>query len=62
MCREMEKMRDDAASKAAKEAKQEERKRILKNLLVMGMPIEEAAKAVELPVAEAETMASNIER
>ena len=62
MCRDMEKMRNEAASKAAKEAKQEERKRILKNLLVMGISIEEAAKAVGLSVAEAETMASNIER
>ena len=62
MCKAVEEMRNEAASKAAKEAKQEERKRILKNLLVMGIPIEKAAKAVELSVAEAETMASNIER
>ena len=47
---------------AANEAKQKERKRILKNLLVMGISIEEAAKAVGLSVAEAETLASNIER
>lgn len=51
-----------AMEEAANEAKQKERKRILKNLLVMGISIEEAAKAVGLSVAEAETMASNIER
>lgn len=54
MCRAMEEV--------ANEAKQKERKRILKNLLVMGISIEEAAKAVGLSVVEAETMASNIER
>ena len=48
MCRAMEEV--------ANEAKQKERKRILKNLLVMGIPIEKAAKAVELPVTEVENL------
>lgn len=52
MCKAVEEMRDEVASKAAKEAKQEERKRIVNGILSKGKTIPEIADMLDLPVAE----------
>ena len=52
MCKAVEEMRNEAASKAAKEAKQEEKKRIVNGLLSKGKTIPEIADMLDLPVAE----------
>lgn len=60
MCREMEKMRNEAASKAAKEAKQEERKRIVNGLLSKGKTISEIADMLDLPMATIEMLITEL--
>ena len=61
MCREMEKMRDEAASKAAKEAEIVTKRKMIENFLSLGtLSIEDIAKASELSITEVQAIASNM--
>lgn len=60
MCKAVEEMRNEAASKAAKEAKQEERKRIVNGLLSKGKTIPEIADMLDLPMAAIEMLITEL--
>lgn len=61
MCKAVEEMLNEAASKAAKEAEIATKRKMIENFLSLGaLSVEDIAKASELSIAEVQAIASSM--